>query len=158
MIRIFEEGDRATFIDMAMKFYRSKAVMHEVPEAYFAYTFDTILAGSPYARGLMILGPEGPVGYGLLSITYSNEVGGVVLWIEEVYVLHDYRGKGYGKEFFQYVEREYAGIFRRFRLEVAPSNTRAKRLYEQLGYQTLEYAQMVKELDPEEVAAQYEEE
>ena len=73
--------------------------------------------------------------------------GGMVLWLEELYILPDYRCRGLGKQYFDFIE-EYArkNNFARIRLEAEEYNVRALALYERLGYQPLDYCQMVKEL------------
>ena len=81
-----------------------------------------------------------PVGYGLLNITYGHEAGGRVVWIEEIYVRREFRGRGLGREFFEYV---FANIpAARYRLEVEPEHEGAVALYERLGFEVLAYGQM----------------
>jgi len=87
------------------------------------------------------------VGYLLTAKTYSREAGGLVLWLEEMYMRPAYRSKGLGKEAFAFIEALAAREnIRRLRLEVEEDNVRARSLYERLGYRPLEYGQMVKEL------------
>ncbi len=81
-------------------------------------------------------------GYALIAKTFSPEAGGVVVWIEELYVREGFRGKGLGKAFFAYMEQNYN--VSRYRLEVEPDNVRAKKLYSALGYKKLPYEQMIK--------------
>jgi ribosomal protein S18 acetylase RimI-like enzyme len=45
----------------------------------------------------------------------------------------------------QFMEDEYPSA-KRFHLEVAEENTRAIELYKKLGYEILEYVQMIKEI------------
>ena len=85
-----------------------------------------------------------PAGYALLSLTYSNEAGGLCVLLEEIYVREDFRGCGLGKEFFSWTENRYPQA-RRFRLEVTASNARAAALYTRLGYKKLDYVQMIKD-------------
>ena len=144
MIRQFVEADREMFLDMAREFYHSPAVDHAVPEENFVRTFDAVLGGSPYAKGVMLEKDGVPAGYALLSLTYSNEAGGLCVLVEEVYVREQFRGCGLGKEFFAWTEARYPEA-RRFRLEVTPSNERAAALYRRLGYERLDYLVMVKD-------------
>ena len=84
-------------------------------------------------------------GYGLISKTYSQEAGGYVYWLEELYILERFRSKGLGAEFIKYLEATKEPGVTRLRLEVEEENTRAIALYKKLGYQTLNYIQMVKD-------------
>lgn len=145
MIRDFTASDHDAFLAMAGEFYTSDAVMHSVPESCFETTFARCLAGDAFVRGLILESGGRPAGYALLSFTYSNEAGGLVVLLEEIYVLPEFQGKGLGRELFGFVEAEYAEQARRFRLEVTRCNERAISLYRHLGYEPLDYIQMIKD-------------
>lgn len=145
MIRNFTASDHDAFLAMAREFYTSDAVMHSVPESCFEATFAHCLAGSSFVRGLILESEGQTAGYALLSFTYSNEVGGLVVLVEEVYVLPQFQGKGLGREFFAFVEAEYEGRAKRYRLEVTRCNQRAISLYRRLGFEELDYVQMIKD-------------
>ena len=144
MLRPMTEQDRETFIRLSDEFYRSPACLHTVPTEYFHKTLDEILAGSPYAKGYLFEKVGRIAGYALLSFTYSNEAGGLVCLVEEAYVIPEFQGHGLGKELFSFVEKEFPDV-RRFRLEVTHCNERAISLYRRLGYEELDYVQMIKE-------------
>ena len=69
------------------------------------------------------------------SRTFSQEAGGKVVWLEELYIRPEYRCHGLGKEFFRYVDEKIAPEVKRLRLEIEPENLRAKKLYLSLGYE-----------------------
>jgi len=144
MFRDFENRDRGAFLEMAEAFYASGATLHSVSRRHFERTFDEILRGSPYARGIMIEEDGRAVGYALLARTWSNEAGGTAVWVEEIYILEAFRGRGIGRKLFEFLESEYPDAAR-FRLEVHESNARAMALYRRLGYEELKYVQMVRE-------------
>lgn len=146
MFRDFTASDKTVFMEMCRQFYASDAVLHKVPEEYFQITFNEIIRNSPYARGLIIEHNEIVAGYCLLSFTYSNEVAGLVVMIEEAYICPDFQGHGLGSELLAYIESEYEGKAKRFRLEVTDTNLGAIKLYEKFGYQQFDYVQMVKEI------------
>ena len=145
MIRKMTENDRKLYIEMAEEFYSSDAVLHPVPREYFEKTADEALRSDVYAE-IFILDCEGiPAGYGLTARTFSQEAGGYVWWIEEVYIREKFRSRGLGREFFRYLEEQKGKEVTRLRLEVEKENTRAVSLYERLGYEVLDYVQMVKD-------------
>lgn len=147
MIRKAERRDREEYIRMAHEFYHSPAVLHPIPDAYFERTFDEYLRNDTYV-GCYILEYEGNyAGYGLTARTFSQEAGGYVYWLEELYVREAYRSKGFGSAFFQYMEEHREEGVTRFRLEVEDDNVRASALYKRLGYEYLEYRQMIKEFE-----------
>lgn len=144
MLRPITEKDREIFVQLADEFYHSPACLHDVPKEYFHQTLDEILADSPYAKGYIFEKDGETAGYALLSFTYSNEAGGLVCLLEEAYVIPKFQGCGLGRELFAFVEQEFSKV-RRFRLEVTHSNERAISLYRRLGYEELDYIQMIKE-------------
>lgn len=144
-IRDFQPGDLETYLDMSREFYSSSAVDHGVPEEYFRRSFEQCLAKSPYIRGMLIYRDGELAGYMLLSLTWSNEVGGLAVLLEELYLSPAHRGGGIGSETIALIEEQYPEA-RRFRLEVSPANEAAARLYTRLGYSPLNYNQMAKDL------------
>ena len=82
-------------------------------------------------------------GYSLLAKTYSQEAGGKVVWIEEIYVLPSFRGRGIGKAFFDFLLQNRPEDVKRLRLEVERENERAVKLYKSFGFDFLDYDQMI---------------
>ena len=78
-----------------------------------------------------------------MAKTFSQESGGMVTWIEELFLLKEYRGGGRGTEMVRFIETHFPAS--RFRLEAEPDNEKAIRLYKRLGYTELPYVQYVKE-------------
>ena len=142
MIRKITEKDRAAYLDMAHEFYHSPAVLHAVPDEHFERCFQEMMAGSPYLEGLILEHEGKTAGYALLSKTYSQEAGGMAWWIEEIYVLPEYRGKGIGRAYFDYLFSVKPESVKRMRLEVERENEGAVALYERLGFDFLDYDQM----------------
>lgn len=137
--------DRTVFLSMVKSFYLSAAVAHNVHPRNFEKTFEAALSKSPFIRAFIIEDEGVPAGYAILSFTYSNEAGGMVVLIEELYINETCRGKGLGRKFFEFLEQEYP-LAKRFRLEVRKTNKKAIALYDGLGYNVLDYVQMVKDI------------
>lgn len=144
MLRPITAADEAVYLQMAAEFYSSDAVDHTIPETYLRRTFQTIVSGSPYAAAYLIECGGQTAGYALLAFTWSQEGGGEVVWIEEVYVRPQFRGHGLGRAFFEALRPLYPQAAR-FRLEVEAGNTRAKALYRSMGFEDLAYQQMVRD-------------
>ena len=145
-IRKITSEDRDFFIAASKAFYASAAVAHDVPASYHLTTFEELMNSEVYQSGYILEVDGASVGYALVSKTFSHEAGGTVWWLEELYILPEYRGKGLGRSYFDFIEKAAAenGV-RRLRLEVEPDNTRAAKLYSDLGYKPLNYSQMLKE-------------
>lgn len=136
-------ADRAVVLPMVADFYRTDAVDHEVPveimERAFAAAADP---GEPLLRGVLACLDGEIAGYVYLTFCYSAEVGGRCVFIEEIFLKEEFRGKGLGREIMAWMDAEYPEA-RRFRLEVTQVNQQAIRLYEGSGYKYLRYDQMV---------------
>lgn len=142
MIRKININDRGVMLDMFDEFYHSPGVLHAVPKSHFERTLDEVYGGSPYVDCYIFEQDGKAAGYGQLSLTYSNEAGGVCVWLEEIYVRPDFQGKGLGSEFLNFVKNEYKKAAR-LRLEIEPDNDGARQLYERMGFSELEYRSMI---------------
>ena len=142
MLRKITPNDRETYIALSEEFYSSDAVSHSIPVEFHKNSFDELMRSDEYIECFILEHEGDTAGYALIAKTFSPEAGGVVVWIEELYVREGFRGKGLGKAFFAYMEQNYN--VSRYRLEVEPDNVRAKKLYSALGYKKLPYEQMIK--------------
>jgi ribosomal protein S18 acetylase RimI-like enzyme len=90
------------------------------------------------------------LGYALLMAYWSNEFGGEACAIDELYVGHDYRSRGHGAALVQDVERGdvWPTPFAAIALGVTPGNTRARQLYERLGFAAVGVSMVKKVLPP----------
>ena len=145
IIRALEATDREVYLDMAAEFYMSEAVCHNVPQIYLERTFEEMMRSDVYAEGFIFLNErEETAGYAIVSKMFSQEAGGMSVWIEEIYIRQAYRGHGIGKAFFAFYEALHPEMMR-LRLEVDKKNTDAIRLYKKLGFQAVSYYQMGKD-------------
>ena len=145
MVRKVCEADRQLYISMAKSFYNSEAVCHEIPSEHFDIAFDEMMRSDVYMEGFILMCEDEPAGYANVAKTFSCEGGGLTVWIEELFVYPEYRSKGLGRELFAFLERRYGSALARMRLEITDSNKDAARLYSRLGFEMLDYRQMVKE-------------
>ena len=141
-IRDFRPEDRQEYLDMSGDFYSGDASLFDVDMKKFEDTFELGVKGSPLMRGLTITEGDEIIGYALLAFYWSCEAGGFTVQAEELYFKPQMRGKGCGHKFFQWLFEEYPQA-KRFRLEVCPHNPKAKLLYSRLGFEDLNYGQMI---------------
>ena len=145
MIRKLTADDKEIYIGMAEEFYHSDAVLAPIPRTFIERTVEEALRSDTYAEIFLFEYEGETAGYALIAKTFSQEAGGMVCWIEEVYIRELFRSKGLGREFFEYIENHKDEGVARLRLEVEEENIRAVSLYERLGYKVLDYMQMVKD-------------
>ena len=145
MIRKIRKEDKSEYVAMAKDFYSSDAVCRNIPEKYFDNTFHELMRSDNYADAYIIEFKNIIAGYALLAKTFSQEAGGMTLWIDEIYIKPEYRGHGLGHEFFQFLKRNIQSDIKRVRLEVDGSNEKAISLYQKIGFENLPYCQMIKD-------------
>ena len=81
-------------------------------------------------------GRPGGAGYALLIAYWSNELGGEVCAIDELFVAPDSRSRGHGAALFEAIGRGdlWPGPAVALALGVTAGNGRARRLYQRLGF------------------------
>lgn len=143
VFRYFTPDDRAEFFRMVKKFYAPPAVLHFPSDEVMLSCFDEAVKDSGFVLGYMFETDGKPSGYAIVSLKFETEVGGIAAWIEELFVEEEFRSNGIGKEFFEFLKKELSGRIKRIRLEVGEENLGAIRLYKNLGFDFLDYRQMV---------------
>lgn len=144
MIRKITPADREIYLQMAHDFYHSPAVLHPVADSHFARAFDEMMRSETYLLGFIFEQDGQIAGYAQIAKSWSQEAGGAVAWIEEIYVLPAFQGQGIGRAFFDALETIVPAA--RYRLEIEPDNLRAEKLYQSLGFETLDYKQMIRQM------------
>ncbi len=145
--RKFIKEDRNTFFKMVKKFYAPPAVLHFPSDEVMLACFDESVKDGDFVLGYMFESDGMPSGYAIVSLKFETEVGGIAAWIEELFVEEEFRSKGIGKEFFEFLKKELSGKIKRLRLEVGEDNLGAIKLYKSLGFDFLDYRQMVIDKD-----------
>ena len=137
MIRQLKRSDKEEYISMCMDFYSGGAVLKPIPRENIERTFEQLMSGTPYAVCYINERDGKTAGYLLTAETWSQEGGGPVCWIEEIYAKPEFRGCGIGSELIKHVlsQKKYA----RFRLETEPDNSRAVKLYRRCGFDDMGY-------------------
>ena len=145
-IRATTENDRKAFLDLMDEFYHTSAVLHPIPKEKMEKCFSDSITYKDHIRTYLFENGSQAVGFAIVTIGYSSEAGGLSVWIEDIYLKEDYRGKGIGGEFISSIENEFCQKAKRLRLEVEEDNDNAIRLYKRLGFEVLPYMQMIKDI------------
>jgi len=145
MWRLARAADDDSVVEMCQQLYREDPGPEPVPEAHARNTLDALRA-EPARGRVLVLELEGRVrGYAVLVSFWSNELGGEICTIDELYVQPSARGKGWGSTLVRAAARDRA-IWPRdpvaVELEVTPANARARALYERLGLEPRRNASM----------------
>jgi GNAT superfamily N-acetyltransferase len=135
MWRLAERGDDDSIVDMCLQLYDEDPGVLPVPPENIRATLQA-LRREPHRGRAVVLEVEGQLsGYALLIAFWSNELGGDICEVDELFVVPERRSQGHGKSLFEAISRGYlwptpVAIV----LGVTPDNVRARRLYERLGF------------------------
>lgn len=143
-LRPMEATDREEVIRMMRGFYASEAIHTNGSEEVFNNDVDACVSDSPFASGYVFIREDGSIcGYSMLAHSYSTEYGRPVIWIEDLFLEEDVRGKGMAAMIFDLVKEKYPDHIHR--LEVEETNLHAIRAYKKNGFTTLPYSEMIRE-------------
>lgn len=144
IIRNMAAMDMESVLEMMRVFYASPAVLSNGSEAIFQQDVENCVNGCPYLEGY-IFEEEGQVlGYAMAAKSFSTEFGKPCIWLEDLYIKEQYRGRGIGTQFFAYIEQKYTDCV--IRLEVEEENQNAMHVYRNCGFEVIPYTEMKKEL------------
>lgn len=108
-----------------------------VSQDHIRRTLDAFRAEPARGRAVVLEAGGQVVGYALLAAFWSNEYGGEICTVDELYVTPSHRGRGLGTRLFAAILDDRA-LWPRppaaLALEVTPDNQRARALYERLGF------------------------
>ncbi|WP_294652696.1 N-acetyltransferase [uncultured Ruminococcus sp.] len=142
-------ADETDFYTMAEEFYHSDAVLHPIPAEYHRRAFSEMMRSGQYLSGYIFTDGDNTAGFAVTNRMMQHEAGGVMVWVEDLYIRPAYRGQGLGSRFLAWLEEQLRGDAVMLRLETEPENERAQELYYRLGYENLNYLQMINRLNEE---------
>lgn len=131
--RLAAESDTAALLEFMRAYYAFDGHGFDEPKASVALT--TLLRDYNLGRVWLILDGEAPVGYVVICFSFSLEWLGRDAFVDEFYLLREYRGRGWGRKTMAFVE-EAARLLnvRALHLEVVRQNTVALQVYRKLGF------------------------
>jgi GNAT superfamily N-acetyltransferase len=130
-------ADDAAIVAMSLALYREDPSVHPVDAAQVRRTLDRLRAEPGRGRAVVLDTGGGPVGYALLIAFWSNELGGEVCTLDELYVQPGHRGRGAASRLIEALAAgggPWPGRPAALALEVTAANARARALYARLGF------------------------
>jgi len=103
-----------------------------VTDKKISLTFKELSSNTNAGRIVVFEKARAIIGYAILIPYWSNEYGGNILHIDELYVKPEHRGRGIATSFLKqiFVTDEAVAL----QLEVTPTNMRARNYYRNLGF------------------------
>ena len=145
MWRLATAADDEIFVTMCDDLSREDPAPGPVPPAHMRRTLDALRA-EPLRGHILALEQDGAIaGYALLISFWSNEFGGEICNIDEIYIRPENRGRGAARDLIRGVQ-DGSGLWPRrpvaIELEVRPDNARAIAFYKSLGFVSGENAHL----------------
>ena len=140
-----ENRDAEEVFGMMRQFYDSPAVFHTSSDAVLRKDIEDCISDMPLVEGFVFEEDEKLLGYAMTALNYTTEYGGISVWIEDIYLKPEARGKGIATDFFAFIEKQYPQAVR-FKLEVEQENEVAIAAYRRNGYSISPYFEMTKEM------------
>jgi diamine N-acetyltransferase len=127
------ESDAGTLLRFMREYYAFDGHGFDEPKAHVALM--ALLRDQSMGRAWLILDGAGAVGYVVLCFGYSLEWLGRDAFVDEFYMLEEYRRRGWGRKTMEFVEEaaRAAGV-RTLHLEVVRTKTAALEVYRKLGF------------------------
>ena len=136
MWRVAQPADDDLIVEMCLRLYAEDAGLTPVRAENMRGTLEA-LRREPRRGQAVALEIEGRIlGYALLIPYWSNEFGGDVCAIDELFIVPEGRSRGHGRSLFDAIARGelWPTPIVAMALGVTPGNSRARKLYERLGF------------------------
>ena len=93
-IRNMTKADAPAVLEMMRVFYASPAVLSDGSEEIFQADVENCVNDCPFLEGYIFEEAGMIQGYGMVAKSFSTEFGKPCIWIEDLYVKDEYRGRG----------------------------------------------------------------
>ncbi len=135
MWRDAAEADDAAVVELCLALNREDPGPQPVSTAQVFTTLRTLRA-EPMRGKTVVLELGGTVqGYALLVSFWSNELGGEVCTVDELYVAAGARSHGHGSALFEQLSQLWGRPAVAVALETMPANERARTFYRRIGFE-----------------------
>ena len=132
----YEEKDFDDLREMMFCLYEEDPEGLPISGRKIENTIAESLAHPEKTRITMIRADGSNVGYSVIIFSWSNEYGGDIIGIDELYIKKGYRNKGIASDFIRrqmsaYPDKNIVAI----NVETTSSNKAAERFYQRLGFE-----------------------
>ena len=132
-LRLAEQGDLEQVLTYVRAYHEIEGITHSALNT--ASAVRPLLGQSTLGRVWLICRGPQSIGYIAICFGYSIEFGGRDAIVDELFILPEHRGKGFGTAVLALAKSEAALLdVKALHLEVARSNEKAQRLYKSSGF------------------------
>jgi len=102
-IRFATIDDTQTILDFIIALAKYEKLEHQVT-ATASQLQETLFGSAPQAEAILAFEGETPVGFALFFSNYSTFLGKAGIHLEDLFVLEEYRRRGYGKALLEQIQ------------------------------------------------------
>lgn len=132
---------------MMLSLYEDSIQQQQMSEDKIKKTLNIIPSHPQLGKILLFSYKTKIIGYALLINYWSNEYGGNILYVDELFVKSNYRSLGIGSQFFNYLNEHVDNDTVALCLETSPKNKKAQKFYEKNNFEIYENIFYFKELN-----------
>jgi len=136
--RLAQPTDDESLVDMCFRLNEEDPGHLPVPAENMRRTLAELRRNPRLGRAVVLEIQREVSGYALLIAFWSNEFGGNVCEVDELFVMPEHRRQGHGTSLFVAIAQSdlWPDPLAAIALGVTTDNARARRLYERLGFAT----------------------
>jgi GNAT superfamily N-acetyltransferase len=145
MWRLSKETDEQQIVEMSLALYTEDPAAGPVPAGHTRQTLSMLRAEPARGRAVILELDDRIAGYAFLISFWSNELGGEVIVIDELYIRAHARSQGHARNLFRTLCCDnplWPSHPVALELEVTPENKRATALYTNLGFTRIKNARL----------------
>jgi ribosomal protein S18 acetylase RimI-like enzyme len=127
-------------IQLSLQLFAEDPSIHNVKPSQIVQTLKVYREQPVRGRTLVLTLQNHIAGYAFLSSFWSNELGGEICVVDEIFVLPCHRSQGWASRLISQLPKQrdlWPNKLVAIDLEVTPKNHRAFALYQNLGFKTL---------------------
>ena len=144
--RTFQQDDLAEVKQMILQLYAEDPEGEPITSEKIDNTIRELSAHPEKGRLIVFNVASEIAGYAIVIYFWSNELGGDVLHIDELFVKNAWRNRGIASRFIAAIPGNEQGTVKALQLEVTPSNEQALSYYKRLGFESSKNSQLLKRL------------
>jgi ribosomal protein S18 acetylase RimI-like enzyme len=132
--RPFQPSDLTELKQMVFALYQEDSYEQLMTTQKIQQTVDELTDHPERGKILIFTLNVNIVGYAILIYDWSNEYGGVLMTVDELYVKGAWRNRGIARQFFDYLSSSASEKIKGIQLEVTSKNQRALAYYKKLNF------------------------
>lgn len=135
IFRAFAPADLAELEAMALALYAEDHYGEDMSPEKIRCTVEELTRHPDKGRIVIFAAGEAIAGYAIVIHFWSNEHGGDIAALDEIYVKPQWRGRGIASAFLEHLATPGSPPLQAIELEVTPTNHRALAYYRRHGFE-----------------------